>query len=247
MYHSEYIRRTDGNRSAVVMIHGIVGTPRYFDGFISSIPSDCDIYNILLDGHGKTVRDFSHTSMKKWISQVDNLLSALTARYESIVLMGHSMGTLLALNASLKYANKIQTLVLFAVPLKLSLKPSAGINALRVIFKCIDVNDPVQSAAEKAFGIEPDPHLWRYIGWMPRYLELFSLIRRTRKIIPQITVNSYTFQSEQDEMVSKKAIKYLSLNPLFKNEFLKKSRHYYFSPEDLQYLENRIEEIFTKL
>lgn len=37
--------------------------------------------------------------------------------------------------------------------------------------------------AQKACGTMPDPKLWRYLGWLPRYSGLFAEIRTTRKLL----------------------------------------------------------------
>ena len=62
MDHREYIRISDHKQTAVLMIHGIIGSPRHFDMLIPLIPAEWSIYNILLDGHGKRVEDFAESS-----------------------------------------------------------------------------------------------------------------------------------------------------------------------------------------
>ena len=63
--HKEYIREADHANTAILMIHGIFGTPRHFDDIVKLVPDNWSVYNILLDGHGKGVREFSRTSMVK--------------------------------------------------------------------------------------------------------------------------------------------------------------------------------------
>jgi len=247
MDHGEYIRRSPGSKTGVLMLHGIVGTPRYFDAMIPLIPESWDVYNILLDGHGKTVSDFSHTSMKKWKSQVNLTLNEMSRRYNNIIILGHSMGTLLGLNASHKYSDKIRAMILFAVPVKIFIKPSGVLNALRVVFKCTDENNPMQVAARNAHSIDPDPKLWRYVGWIPRFFELLGLIHHVRNRIEKISVPCYAFQAVKDELVSKNAIKVLNQNLYFKNFVLKNSRHYYFDEQDFSIVEDKLVGVFDNL
>ena len=49
--------------TAVLFIHGIIGTPNYFNRFIPLIPEDWTVCNLLLDGHGKGI-DASGCSFK---------------------------------------------------------------------------------------------------------------------------------------------------------------------------------------
>ena len=68
--HRTYARIVPGAGTAVLMVHGIVGTPRHFDWLIPEFDETWSVYNILLDGHGGSVDDFAETSMKKWKEQV---------------------------------------------------------------------------------------------------------------------------------------------------------------------------------
>ena len=40
---------------------------------LSLVPDNISVYNVLLDGHGKGVKEFSKTSMKKWKKQIDDI------------------------------------------------------------------------------------------------------------------------------------------------------------------------------
>ena len=60
----------------MLFVHGIVGTPRHFDFLIDVVPSTVSIYNMLLDGHGYGVRDFSRTFVYQ--SYADEVVSRKT-------------------------------------------------------------------------------------------------------------------------------------------------------------------------
>ena len=75
--HKEYKRIAQHPETAVLFLHGIVGTPNHFRAFVPLVPEDMSVYNMLLDGHGKGVRDFSHTSMEKWRNQVAGAVGEL--------------------------------------------------------------------------------------------------------------------------------------------------------------------------
>ena len=129
--HSEYIRLVDGADVAVLFIHGIIGTPRHFDDLIPLVPKNISIYNMLLDGHGKGVSDFSHTSMKKWEVQVSRAVDSLLSTHKKLFIVAHSMGTLLAIEQATRRA-EISGLFLLAVPIKLFIKPRMLINVTKV-------------------------------------------------------------------------------------------------------------------
>ena len=73
--HEEYVREAAGATKAVVFIHGILSTPLFFEKLVERVPEDFSVYNILLDGHGALVKDFSETSMKIWKHQAKYLIS----------------------------------------------------------------------------------------------------------------------------------------------------------------------------
>lgn len=235
MEHREYIRVNDNADVAVLFIHGIVGTPNHFQEFVSLVPQSMSVYNLLLDGHGKGVQDFSKTSMKKWEMQIATVVDNLSLTHKEIYIVAHSLGTLLAMEQAIKN-EKISKLFLLAAPLKLSLKPKMISNSLKVYFNKIRPDDYEALAAKNCYGIEQDKNPFKYIGWIPRFLELFAKIRQTRQIVNSINTTCLVYQSEKDEMVSKCSKKCFENNPSILVSELKRSSHYYYDKEDFDFL-----------
>lgn len=244
MEHREYKRIIRNSDIAILFIHGIVGTPNHFNEFISLVPEFISVYNMLLDGHGKGVKDFSKASMKKWESQVTSVVEELSLTHKEIYIVAHSMGTLLAMEQAIKN-KKISKLFLVAVPLSLALKPKMPINSLKVYFDKIRLDDYEALAAKKCYGIGKDRNPFRYIGWIPRFLELFKKISQTRKIITLIDTECSVYQSGNDEMVSKRSIRYLENNPYISVKILKSSGHYYYDKKDWDFLLSEFEKTVT--
>ncbi len=244
MVHKEYVRIRDNATTAILFIHGIVGTPNHFNEFVSLVSESFSVYNLLLDGHGKGVKDFSKTSMKKWETQVTSAVEELSLTHEKIYIVAHSLGTLLAMEQAIR-SKKVCRLFLLAVPLCLSLKPKMVSNSLKVYFDKIRPNDYEALAAKKCYGIGKDKNPFHYIGWVPRFLELFAKIRQTRKMIHSLNTPCSVYQSQKDEMVSSKSIKYLNQNPyIFVNE-LENSGHYYYPKDDFDFLITEFKKILN--
>lgn len=241
--HEEFIRISDNKKVACLMVHGIVGTPRYFDKLIPLLPEDWSIYNILLDGHGKKAEDFCKTSMKKWKAQVEDIITMLENDHEEIVVIAHSMGTLLTLDASMRNGTKIKQMVLFAVPLVPFVKPVALSMALKVVFKIAKEDEAEELAAKKQYSIEPDWRLWKYMGFAPRYIELLGLIREVKGKINNVNIPCSIFMCGNDEMVSRKSCKHLKQNKNFTNHFLKNSSHNWFEENDFEYVKQEIKKL----
>lgn len=235
MNHSEFIRETSGNKTVIVFIHGILGTPNHFDDMILKVPSNCSIFNVLLDGHGGSVDDFAKATMSDWKKQVKLILSKLCDKYDNVIITAHSMGALFAIRAAVNNP-KVKALFLLAVPLKLLVKPIAIMTSLKVLFDKTDDNNPQVIAARKAYGIIPDKRLWKYVRWIPNYFSLFIEIRAIRKITMQIAVPCSIFQSRKDELVSGASIKYFDNIRQIECTVLNESSHFYYDEKDYSHL-----------
>ena len=61
MAHKPVKRIVPGAKTAVILCHGIMGSPDHFRHFIPLIPEDWSVCCLLLDGHGKGVMDFARS------------------------------------------------------------------------------------------------------------------------------------------------------------------------------------------
>lgn len=237
MAHSPISRILPDADTAVVFVHGILGTPDHFLPFLPLIPESWSCCNLLLDGHGGSVQNFSHTSMALWQQQVADTLALLRAHHCRIYMVGHSMGTLLCLQAALKHPEAISGLFLLAVPLRVHLKPVGVKNSLAVIFNRIDPTDPVSFATQKACSIQTTRKLWQYLPWLQRYGELFRLIAQIRTQLPELRIPATAFQSQHDELVRPSACRDLQKTGI-PCTLLPHSGHYHYAPDDLALLQH---------
>ena len=245
MAHKEYKRIIPRARAAILFVHGIVGTPNHFADFISLIPGDVSVYNILLDGHGGSVRDFSHTSMQKWERQVRDAVDELTLSHTEVYIVAHSMGTLFAIDRAIEN-EAIKGLFLLAVPLKIAPKPRMVANLCKVYFDKIKPDDVVAQAAKRCYGIAQDKNPFHYVGWLPRYFELFAKAKQTRARLSILQTPTVAFQSRRDELVSGKSAEMLQQNARVSVVELKNSGHYYYASEDFSLLLSEFEKFINK-
>lgn len=236
MEHKPYIRDVSGGGTAVLFIHGFLGSPAHFHPFMPLVPDSYAVYNILLEGHGKTVRDFSRTSMNRWKKQVSGTVEALAKRYQTILIAAHSMGTFFAVDAGIRFEKQVKGLFLLAMPLKIGVKPIAVRNSIKSVFNCIAEDDAVGLAFKESCSVALCANPFAYIGWIPRYLELFGEARRARDVLPSVNVPCYVFQSKNDELVSRKSEQYIAANRRINLSLLEDSGHFLYSDADLKYL-----------
>lgn len=235
MEHREFKRKVIGSKTAVLFVHGIVGTPNHFNDLVSLVPSDITVYNLLLDGHGKGVKDFAETSMKKWETQVEKAVDELASDSEEIYIVAHSMGTLFAIDQAIKN-RKVVKLFLLAVPIRLFVRLKAVSMAVKVCFDKIKPDDYVAIAAKNCCGVELSKNIFSYIGWISRFIELVGKSRKTRKNLSLLDTPCLAFQSIKDEVVSTRSILHLRKNASVQVVELKESGHYYYDKEDYNLL-----------
>lgn len=239
------IRYIQGADIAILFIHGILGTPDHFKPFLSLVPPNWSIYNILLKGHGGSVKDFAVASMAEWKQQIHETLQTLLATHSKVIIVAHSMGTLFAIQEAID--NPIAALFLLNVPLKVRIRFQLLKTSWKVFRGNIKSNDVWSLAAQSAYGIDRDTHILRYIGWLPRYIELFSEIRKTRKIAYKLTTPCQVYLSLKDEMVSPKTGKLFEKNPCVTVKTLNSSGHYYYSSGDQQLLHDDFCDMINRL
>ena len=229
-YH-DIICARPGAKTAVLLLHGILSAPQFFDFLLPEIPADISVCGILLDGHGDVPEALAHTSMQKWKQQVGDLTETLLLRYEKIIIAAHSMGTLFALQLARRYPERISRMLLLGVPLAVHLTPFGACSAM--LAACgAEPETPRLCAMQHAYSIEPDRNPLHYAGWIPRYMELFDEIAAVNAVRMENRVPCAVYQSAADELVSLDALPLLQQMPAVRLHVLRHSTHFYFPPQD---------------
>lgn len=242
--HAPFTRQGSG-ANAVLMIHGIAGSPGHFRDLLPAIPEAYTIYNILLDGHCGKVESLSRSSMATWKQQIQTTLTDLFSRHEKVVIVAHSMGTLFAIQAAIDHPDKIPALFLLAVPTRPRVRFSTWLTCLQVVFGKLDTAATQAMRGETA--LELTPKLWKYLGWAPRFLELLVECRRIRKLLPLLKVPTQTFQSQTDELVSVRSCADLLRHPYIQNTVLTASGHFVYGAEDAAFLRKQLSKILKDI
>lgn len=239
MNHSPYYRDVDGD-TALLCIHGILGTPRHFDFLLSSVPTHWTVHNILLPGHGGSMSDFAQSTMEQWKQHVRLELEDLTGRYSKVYILAHSMGCLFAVAAALQYVG-VRGLFLLAPPMVARIAPAMVRNGLRVAFDRIPTWDMRAVATRQACSITTTARLWEYIRWLPNYRALFREMRKVRPLMSRVTVPVWAYISDQDELVSPRSARYVPTEPFWHTVHLPYSSHFYYTASD----KNRLQADFS--
>lgn len=223
MDHAPFFRDCPNSETGILLIHGILSSPRHFDFLIPHIPAEYKVSSILLSGHGGTIRDFSKASMRQWQAQVQQEIQNLNT--PNVIIIGHSLGALLALQAATAH-HCIQGLFLLNVPLLPQLKPAAIGRSLRIAFGKIRTNDPIDMACYQDLSIQTEPYPWKYLGWIPNFISLLSFARQCRKIPASLKIPCIAFLGTNDELVNIHSQRCLLGNPNISLQILENGIHY---------------------
>ncbi len=240
--HQEYIRIVPGAKCAVLMVHGICCTPRHFDFLLPHIPEDVTVCNLLLDGHGSTVTDFSRTSMKKWQAQVEGWMDTLCVNHSQVLLVGYSLGTLLLMNAA-RGRPQVKGILLMNPPLCPRPLPKMVLFSLGMAFGKTSWRSPYWEAMSQDISIRLSPVLPLYLGWIPRFWELLVLCRKTQAVSMKLKLPCHVFLGKKDELVSMRSQAYVPHHPAVKLHIMEKAGHSHYPPEDQAAMEAAFREL----
>lgn len=215
-------------RVGILFVHGIQGSPKQFDFLIEQIPDDILCCNVILPGHGATIKEFKESTGKEWLRAVTDASHKMSEQCEHIIFVGHSMGCLLGLLTQQKKA-LFSSMLLLCCPFRLRPTWRYFRNSLSANLTKGKTDDPFVKAAWDANSVSAR-HTVSYLFCSHPYFELFKTIRYVRNkrlIIPKDTVFCY---SELDEIVSKRCIQYTRERFGTKPRVMSGCGHNYFTP-----------------
>ncbi len=239
----EYHRHCKDADTIVIFIHGILEGSMQFRS-LAKIAYD-EGYStlvLLLPGHGKKGTDFANASMRKWIIYVNKKIKGMEKKYNNIILVGHSMGGLLAVEYVSHFKTNVTKLILIGFPIKIRINPKVLIGAFKISIGRINRRERYVVAECRAMGVEATKFI-ECTGWIPRYIELIHLIYHCRKQLKKIYIPMVIIQSYNDEFICRKIDKYIKL-PNMSVYNLKNSSHFCYEHDDLNELENIIKKNF---
>ncbi len=159
-------RVREGNAPALLALHGFGGTPVEVE-LLVEVASQLGLAARapLLPGHGTSPRDLARTRYRDWLRGAEDALSELfTAHQAPVVLCGLSMGSLLALELSLRYPERVSRLVLLANALwlrspfperALAFADRVGLPDFQVPKRASDLGDPAARRTHLTYAAQP--------------------------------------------------------------------------------------------
>ena len=245
--HAPQLSKNPASNEIVIFIHGLMGSPRQFAGLSGVVyRQGYSTAALLLPGHGSTAKDFVTCGYEQWQRHVDSEIERLSGEYSGIWLAGHSMGGLLAINATTKHAGNIRGILAISCPFKLTTLSAYTIK-VRIKQLLSKRDDPIKTAYLANSSVAPSARL--ILHMRKPAVEVKKLIQVTEANLPHVCVPLSVVYSKSDELTSFTSLEILKAQlakPLFEEVVLTDSLHAYFPDNEQKMIEQALNNLLSK-
>ncbi|MDO6354703.1 alpha/beta fold hydrolase [Caloramator sp. CAR-1] len=191
-----------GREEGCLLIHGFTSTPaelRELGHFLNE--KGYTVYGVRLHGHGTSIDEMERSTFKDWIKSVEGGLNFLKESCSKIYVIGHSMGSLLALYIAENY--DIDKVVALSPPL--ILKNKTGNFAFIIKYFMRYAKWPPEERPE-----EEKKYLLGYDKIPVKSIHEFNKLNRlVKKNLKKVKSPLFIVQSEKDSTVDIASVDYL--------------------------------------
>lgn len=186
----------------LMLIHGFTGSPSEFRR-AAYYWNDLgySVHAVQLPGHGTKPEDMLLTTWKDWMQHVIDTYDHLQKQsYDHMIVIGHSMGGLLAFLLSLE--RKVDALVSLATPIFITTRSTGAARWLHRWIKFINKRrNEWRPELDEACAYRRTP--------VKCVLDLRKLIHMTRKTLPKTTSPLFIVQGMKDHTVKPRSADYI--------------------------------------
>jgi carboxylesterase len=188
------------NRIGILLLHGFTTTPTTFRFFIPKIEALGIPYQApILYGHGaESPLALKGVYWKEWIAQAVHELNILSARVEKIIIIGHSMGGMIALHLAASHEKKIDSVIVAgSSPRSISIfGPGHVLNFLVPYFvKVVNKLDWHHAYSAPEYPRGEDAYKWVPTDAL---LQLFAIMKSTGRILRNVKLPVLILHSKVD-------------------------------------------------
>lgn len=207
----------EAGRAAALLVHGFPGTPNELRPTAETLhAAGWTVRGALLPGFGPDVETLADRTESEWVAAVESELTTLRKQYDTVLLIGHSLGAALSIQVATRAPNPPDGLVLFApfwkvdhyvwttLPLLKHVFPNPRIfRWLRLDFDKPDVRDGIHNFMPDA-DLD-DPEVREAILDFRVPVKMFAQIHRAgqiaHRVAPRLKRPTLVIQGRADELV----------------------------------------------
>ncbi|MEO6076130.1 MAG: alpha/beta fold hydrolase [Dokdonella sp.] len=219
------IQKTDfffeGGPSGVLLIHGLTGTPNEMRVLGKGLNNaGFTVYGMQLAGHCGSVDDLLESNAEDWFASVQVAAQWLRERVEDLFVCGLSMGALLALRLAAEQPDRIHGVGVFGATFRYdgwSIPPIARLSFLLPLISRLGIGRRRSFVERPPYGLR-DERIRAHVAdamfgadssvaglpgnpW-PSLAELFTLSRKVRKLLPEVTSPCLVAHAVDDDIAS---------------------------------------------
>ena len=185
------------DKIGVLLLHGFTSSKDTVDGLIPFLDKQNIPYERpILRGHGTRYQDMRGTTARDWYTDAEHALLSLCNQVDKVIVVGLSMGGLVALDLGMRHADKIAGIVTVAAALKFKdpLAPLTGAISKLVHYwpSPNSFNDPNLKAKCTNYSKFPTD----------AFASLYEYAQTIKKRLPELHVPIRILQSKKDQIVS---------------------------------------------
>lgn len=181
-----------------LLIHGFTGCPAEMRLLGEKLKDNgYTVRGVKLKGHGTSIEDMEKSTWSEWLTSAEEDLLYLQSKCDNVVVIGLSMGAIIALNLASKH--NVAGVVSLSAPIKIKDKKVYYASILKFFQKYIEKKKKEVDTEVKEYYISYDrtpvvciPHLVR-------------LIRKTKRRLKKIKCPTLIIQSKDDNTVENKS------------------------------------------
>lgn len=113
-----YFKAEGAGKPAIIMLHGMLGSHRYWDSVVPQLRKNHELILLDLLGFGKSPKPEIEYSVEQHVAKVDDIVDRTQLKKDQSIIVGHSMGAFLALNYAIAHPEKVKKLILINAPMK---------------------------------------------------------------------------------------------------------------------------------
>ena len=204
---------------ALLLLHGFSSSPAVYRAMIPALKNYDALVCPALPGHAENLAAFTSVSYGEWVTAAETACEALVEQYETVEVIGLSLGGLLAYHLANKYP--VKHLYLLAPAFKLTFNLKLALTLARVLHAC--GLKQIKNRAGNLYTKTHDELAYRKLP-VRTIIELFTLIEQRELSHPSCPID--LFLGRHDEVVDSAFVAgQFKSNPNCSTHWLENSAH----------------------